>query len=222
MHEDSNHSEVQSHGGAGGHGPPRCINVEGTNHEWNRSTITTEEIIALGGWDPALGAIMIDQHNNERQLEPGEVIEVSPGQSFCRRVRFVRGLSRADRIGEEVGRIAQRYPGTEFKDGWVCIPAYSLPPDWSRPCTPVAFPIEEGYPATRPYGLYVPSDLLFKGRPPSNFNARAEKQPPFPGPWGVLSWEYKQDGWKPGSHVGSGSTLLMFVESFALRFAEGA
>lgn len=76
---------------AGEHGPKYHLDVEGTLKPWDRDTITTEEIIALGGWDPSQGAIVIDRDNNERQLRPGEEIELKPGMGFAKKVRFRRG-----------------------------------------------------------------------------------------------------------------------------------
>lgn len=66
-------------------------NIEGTEHPWDRETITTEEIITLGGWDPSLGVIEIDRENNERTLKPGEVIDLKPGHGFAKKVRWKRG-----------------------------------------------------------------------------------------------------------------------------------
>ena len=58
------------------------VDIEGTEHPWDKDTITTEEIIQLGDWDPSLGAIEIDKDNNERPLQLGEVIELKPGHGF--------------------------------------------------------------------------------------------------------------------------------------------
>ena len=72
-------------------GPKFKIDIEGTLYDWDRDTITTEEIIQLGGWDPSQGAIVIDKDNNERTLQPGEVVELRPGLGFSKKVRFKRG-----------------------------------------------------------------------------------------------------------------------------------
>ncbi len=74
-----------------GHGPKFTLDIEGTLKPWDKDTITTEEIIALGGWDPSQGAIMIDQDQNERTLQPGQVIELKPGLGFSKKVKFKRG-----------------------------------------------------------------------------------------------------------------------------------
>lgn len=74
-----------------GKGPRFLLDIEGVIKPWTEPTITTEQIIALGGWDPSLGAIIIDEHNSERQLHPGETIQLRPGVGFSRKIRFKRG-----------------------------------------------------------------------------------------------------------------------------------
>lgn len=72
-------------------GPKYILNIEGEQVPWDRETITTEEIIELGGWDPSQGVIEVDQDNNERTLDPGEVIEIKPGQGFGKKHLWKRG-----------------------------------------------------------------------------------------------------------------------------------
>ena len=72
-------------------GPKYILDIEGKEHPWDRDTITTEEIIQLGGWDVSQGAIIIDKENNERTLQPGERIEIKPGMGFSKKVHFKRG-----------------------------------------------------------------------------------------------------------------------------------
>lgn len=74
-----------------GQGPKYHLDIEGDLKPWDKDTITTEEIIALGGWDPSQGAILIDQDNVEHTLQPGQVIELKPGLGFSKKVRFKRG-----------------------------------------------------------------------------------------------------------------------------------
>jgi hypothetical protein len=74
-----------------GHGPKFTLDIEGSIKPWDEPTITTEQVIALGGWDPAQGAIVIDADNNERTLSPGETIELKPGMGFSKKIRFKRG-----------------------------------------------------------------------------------------------------------------------------------
>jgi hypothetical protein len=74
-----------------GQGPKYFVNIEGVEHPWPTETITTEEIAHLGGWDPSIGVIEIDQDNNERTLKPGEVVQIKPGQGFSKKIRWKRG-----------------------------------------------------------------------------------------------------------------------------------
>ncbi len=72
-------------------GPKYFLDIEGVQKPWDKDTITTEEIIALGGWDSSQGAILIDKDNNERTLQPGEIVEIKPGMGFSKKIRFKRG-----------------------------------------------------------------------------------------------------------------------------------
>lgn len=74
-----------------GQGPKFTLDIEGTLKPWDEATITTEQIIALGGWDAGQGAIVIDADNNERTLHPGEIVELKPGMGFSKKIRFKRG-----------------------------------------------------------------------------------------------------------------------------------
>lgn len=72
-------------------GPKYYLNIEGETVPWDDDTITTEQIAELGGWDISQGVIEVDQHNNERTLAPGEVIEIKPGMGFGKKHRWKRG-----------------------------------------------------------------------------------------------------------------------------------
>ena len=75
-----------------GQGPKFFVNVEGVEIPWDKDTITTEEIISLGDWDPTLGAIEINlKDNTERTLKPGEAITIKPGHGFSKKVKYKRG-----------------------------------------------------------------------------------------------------------------------------------
>ena len=68
------------------------IDIEGTLKPWYEDHITTEQIAALGGWDPALGVILIDEEDgSERTLKPEEVVKLTPGIQFAKNVKFKRG-----------------------------------------------------------------------------------------------------------------------------------
>ncbi len=74
-----------------GQGPKFLLDIEGTLKPWNQDTITTEQIIELGGWPASSGAILINEDNTERTLQPGEVVQLKPGMGFSKKVRFKRG-----------------------------------------------------------------------------------------------------------------------------------
>ena len=74
-----------------GRGPKYELDIEGTIHPWDRDTITTEEIIRLGGWDPSQGVIEIDKDNVEHTLAPGQVVDLKPGHGFSKKVHWKRG-----------------------------------------------------------------------------------------------------------------------------------
>ncbi len=201
-----------------GRGPKYCVNIEGTEHDWPRDTITTEEIAELGGWDPAKGVQLIDRDQNERTLAPGEVVELTPGHSFCKKVRFVRGLVTGERRAAEAAALKGVYPAIEHRDDWFRIPEYPVPVGWSPRPLEVAFMLNAGHPATPPYGIYVSSATRINGAVPTNY-AQAEKhRPPFDGTWGVLSW--KPERWRGAVEDVIGWSLLDWVRSFDTRFAE--
>ena len=73
-------------------GPKYLINIEGKEIPWEKDTITTEEIISLGGWEPNIGAIEINlKDNTERTLQAGEVVTIKPGHGYSKKVRYKRG-----------------------------------------------------------------------------------------------------------------------------------
>ncbi len=72
-------------------GPKYYLDIEGTIIPWDESTITTEQIIELGGWDPSLGLIRIDKDQNQKTMQPGEIIELKPGIGFSKKIRWKRG-----------------------------------------------------------------------------------------------------------------------------------
>ena len=74
-----------------GQGPKYVLNIEGKQIDWDQDTITTEQIIELGGWDLSQGVIEVDKDNNERTLTPGEVIELKPVLGFGKKLRWKRG-----------------------------------------------------------------------------------------------------------------------------------
>ncbi len=122
------------------------------------------------------------------------------------------------RIVEEFQLLQEVYTLAIRKERWIWLPEYALPEGWSSRNIPVAFFIRDGYPATGPYGIHVPSGLRFKDTLPNNFNDSVEG-PPFEGKWGMFSWEC--EGWRPTADPRGGHNLLTWVRGFAARFKEG-
>jgi hypothetical protein len=130
-----------------------------------------------------------------------------------------------ERIDAELALIRQRFHDAEYHEQghWVRIPSYPLPEGWNRSSTEVVFqiPVDRGYPARHPYGIYVPAGLQFQVAGPDNYKDRAPTQPPFPGTWGIFSWQPADGQWRPTADIRKGSNLLNWVVGFADRFQEG-
>ena len=72
--------------------PKYEVDIEGAYKPWDKDTITTEEVAALGGWDPSIGVILVNlDEGTERTLQPQEVIKLEPGVSFSKKILFKRG-----------------------------------------------------------------------------------------------------------------------------------
>lgn len=205
--------------------PKYFINIEGQEYPWDQSTITTEQIAELGGWDVSQGVIEVDQHNNEQTLEPGQVIEIKAGHGFGKKHRWKRGY-RA-RISEELALLQNNWGSVEHihADGedWFKIARYPLPAGWriadeAKAEIPVVFLVTAAHPGAQPYAFLAPAGLNFNGRAPSNTGAAA-KQPPFEGNWIQFSWS--PENWSTTSDVHKGSNLLAWSRSFGHRFREG-
>lgn len=205
-----------------GGGPKYYINIEGTEYSWPKDTITTEEIIELGGWDVSLGVIEIDKENNERTLHPGEVIQIKPGHGYSKKIRWKRGKIHT-RIDQELELLRRYYPSLQYNPNgqWILIPYYPLPLGWSRETTDVAFQIHVTFPANPPYGIYVPMGIRFQNTFPKNYKEPTDVQVPFDGKWGIFSWQPDNGQWRAKGDLVSGSNLLNWVRGFAKRFQEG-
>ena len=71
--------------------PNFLLCIEDKEHRWPKSTITTEEIAGLGGWNPSEGVIEVDADQNERQLSPHEVVTLKPGLAYGKKLCWRRG-----------------------------------------------------------------------------------------------------------------------------------
>jgi hypothetical protein len=125
------------------------------------------------------------------------------------------------RIEAEFELLRSAYPAALYKDDWILLPDYPLPPGWSQAAVDVATYLRPGYPGTHPYGIYVCEGLLFEGQPPNNYTCPANPKPPFEGMWGILSWEPEKKQWQPASDPAKGHNLLTWVSGFQRRFKEG-
>lgn len=67
--------------------------IEGKSFPWQSATITREEIAQIGGLNLSQGIIEVDEEQNERTLDPGEVVELRPGLTFGKKLHFKRGRS---------------------------------------------------------------------------------------------------------------------------------
>lgn len=86
----TNEDKAQDHGGRG----PRqyFIDIEGTDYEWERSTITVPEIRKLGNLTGDQPIVEVNlKENTERELREDEVITLKPGRGYARKVRYQRG-----------------------------------------------------------------------------------------------------------------------------------
>jgi len=73
-------------------GPNYLINIEGTEHPWDKDTITVPEIRELGSLPATDPVIEVDlKDNTERTLTEDEVVEIKPGKGFGKKVKFQRG-----------------------------------------------------------------------------------------------------------------------------------
>lgn len=67
------------------------VNIEGTEYAWDKDTITTQEIRALGSLPADLPVIEEQPDGTERTLAEDEVIDLKPGHRFGRAPKFKRG-----------------------------------------------------------------------------------------------------------------------------------
>ena len=126
------------------------------------------------------------------------------------------------RFAEEIRLLRIHYEAVEHKemDGqhWFQISGFYTPEEWSPNVITVAFSVTSGYPGVKPYGFYVPENLVYKSQ--SLAGGTASHQPPFAGQWKFISWDPIE--WQPAAEVRTGSNLWGWVRSFRGRLLEGA
>lgn len=74
-----------------GQGPKYFVNIEGTEYEWPKDTITVQEIRTLGGLPANLPVLEETPEGTERTLPENEVIQLKPGHRFGRASKYKRG-----------------------------------------------------------------------------------------------------------------------------------
>jgi len=125
------------------------------------------------------------------------------------------------RIEAELSLLRLHYQIAEYVEAgglhWFRVGPLRTPDDWSPDAIHTPFSVTQGHPGAVPYGFYVPADLAFRGKPPSEHPA--PHQPPFAGKWRFLSWQAV--GWKPTADMASGSNLWGWVRTFMHRLREG-
>ena len=202
-------------------GAKYSVCIEGKVYEWVKETITTEEIIQLGGWDASQGAVEVDSEQNERTLASDEVIKLKPGHSFCKKQHFKRGYDKNSRIGEELELLRKKFEKVTYKEvdnlHWFRIDGYPLPPPLTPERVAVVFNVTAGHPVPKPYGFYVSSDVRHSNK--VLYLSDPEHQPPFEGKWRFVSWD--AENWNPGADVTSGDNLWGWARSFRCRLLEG-
>lgn len=67
------------------------VNIEGTEYPWDKETITTQEIRALGNLPADMPVIEEDPDGNERTLAEDETITLKPGHRLGRAAKYRRG-----------------------------------------------------------------------------------------------------------------------------------
>ena len=72
-------------------GPKYFVEIEGTEHEWDKETITVSEIRQLGNLPADQPVIEVDPDNNERTLAEDEVVTLKPGHRFGKKISYKRG-----------------------------------------------------------------------------------------------------------------------------------
>ena len=202
-------------------GAKYSICIEGQVFEWSKKTITTEEIIQLGGWDASQGAVEVDKDQNERTLVSGEVIKLKPGHNFCKKQRFKRGYDQYSRIGRELTLLQKKFENVDYKEvnnlHWFKIDGYPLPFPLTPEKVAVVFSVTAGHPVPKPYGFYVPSGIRY-GDKVLNLN-NPQHPPPFADSWRFVSWD--AENWTPGTDIRSGDNLWGWARSFRSRLLEG-
>jgi hypothetical protein len=125
-------------------------------------------------------------------------------------------------VRAEIELLKKRFPDLEIRpDLWCRFPQYRLPPGiWSVDVVELAFQVPPQLPGAQPYGFWVRPELALK-----NGGAIGSYTPnvtiPLGSGWGQFSWA--PEAWTPAADVSditTGTNMVNFVESFAVRLRE--
>jgi len=72
-------------------GPKFFVCIEDKEFQWDRDTITVQEIRTLGNLPGDLPVIEVMPDNTERTLSETDVVELKPGHRFGKKICFKRG-----------------------------------------------------------------------------------------------------------------------------------
>lgn len=67
------------------------VNIEGVEYQWDRDTISTTEIRALGKLPPDQSVIEESPEGTERTLGEDEIVTIKPGHRHGRAAKYRRG-----------------------------------------------------------------------------------------------------------------------------------
>ena len=214
----SRETSEQETDGPSDRGPKYFVDVEGTEYEWDKDTISVPEIRELAGLASTDQVVEIDRDQNERTLTEDAVVELKPGHGFSKKRKFKRGND--DWIGPNLELLRTAYESVEHlaEGDWVRVgPARLNATGWTPGEVYVAFQIPPRGQA--PYGLHVsPPVARTDGAAIGNYEAATTT--PFGGTWGKFSWQ--PEVWVPGAELASGANMLMFARSLSARLDEGA
>ena len=195
--------------------PSFTVCIEDSKFSWPKATITTEEIIQQGGWDPSQGVIEVNEEDQtERTLSPGEIIQLKPGYAFGKIFCWKRGLLDGSRLEAELNLLRTHYCAVDHKhEGslhWIQVKPIHLKDNCALATVAAVFYLTEGYPGTAPYGFFIPANVLCGEKVPKSNNTNY--QPPFPGVWRFISWQ--PTDWRPTADVQGGDNLWGWVRGF--------
>lgn len=125
-----------------------------------------------------------------------------------------------ERLRAELEVVRSAFPDAELREAdlWARIPVYPISEEvWGGTTCEVAFRFV--LPGQPPYGFWVrPGLTLVSGAAVQNYSYPVATG--FGDGWGQFSWSPEE--WAPGADVCRGANMLRWVQSFAMRLAEGA